>query len=237
MDNDIDNQMTYMSMVLAFNFMLRASEYIMDSKNDNHTLLADDVLFITQDVSIKYRTWEMKNISAFRITSVLFIIQSSKCDKVGKGRYLYLSRKSVIESELVDDVVKWAQVSQVQQGEPFLSRWKSNRHKKVTRRMVTEGLRSIARTFQFKESNVFAFQLHSLRIGGATSRMASGGSREVTKRMGGWSFDSSCDEIYYLNTSLDEGALSMSRFNLELFNVDQVHHLIGPAMLNDTVRS
>jgi hypothetical protein len=229
MSTDIDNKMIYMGLVIAFNFMLRASEYIMESNGSNHTLLTDDVLFLTSDVTVKYKTWELTTVRSWRITSILFVIRSSKADRTGKGRYLYLSRKSMLEGQLVDDVIEWAQLSRTKANEPFLSRWLNNKHKKVTRRMMTEGLRTVARTFKFSETMVFAFQLHSLRIGGATSRMACGGSREVTKRMGGWSYDSSCDELYYLNTSLDEGALSMSRMNMELFSMDQVHQLIGPS--------
>jgi hypothetical protein len=201
----------------------------MDTNSDTHTLLSEDVLFYTHDVTVQYHTWELSEVRAWRINSILFVIRSSKCDKKGNGRYLYLTRKSDLENQLVDDVVEWSQQSQIKKGEPFLSRWTANRHKKLTRKMMTEGLRTVARTFRFSETMVFAFQLHSLRIGGATSRMACGGSREVTKRMGGWSYDSSCDELYYLNTSLDEGALSISRMNMELFNMDQVHQLIGPA--------
>jgi hypothetical protein len=228
--NKIDTCMIYIGMSLAFNFMWRASEYIMDNKN-THAILSDDVIYIVNS-SIRYRTWDIKTVLFTpAISSILFVIRSSKSDARHNGRYLHLSRKSILENQLLDDLIWWAINSKQKSGEPFLSRWFNNRMKKLTRKMLTDNLRMIAERLGFKNEMVFAFKPHSLRIGGATTRMSAGGSREVTKRIGGWGYDSSCDQIYYMNTALDEGALSMSRTGIQILTSEHVHQLVPPSLL------
>jgi hypothetical protein len=224
--------MVYIGMALAFNFMWRASEYILDTKS-NHAILSDDVIFIVNSAK-RYRTWELRTVVFTpAIQSILFIIRSSKTDKKRTGRYLHLSRKSTLESELIDDIIYWAVNSKQNMGEPFLSRWFNNRNKKLTRKMITDSLRMIAEKLGFKGEMLFAFKTHSLRSGGATTIMSGGGSREVTKRIGGWGYDSSCDQLYYMNTALDEGALSMSRTGVEILTSEHVHKLVPPSLLSE----
>jgi hypothetical protein len=97
--------------------------------------------------------------------------------------------------------------------------------------MVSESLKQVARTFNFSGQMLFAFKIHSLRIGGATSRMAAGEDRDTTKRIGGWSPNSNCDEIYYVNTVLDDGALSISRTCMNILSMEDVSKLVPPELL------
>lgn len=229
----MDSKMVYLGMALAFNFMFRASEYIMDGKSGQHTLLCDDVVFFAQDNLVKLTVQGLRQRPLVHVTSILFIIRSSKSDQVGQGRYLFLSNRSSLEIELTNDVVWWALHSGANHSDPFLSRVLLGRLKKLTRREMTDGLRAVASHLRFDGTMVFAFQLHSLRIGGATSRMAAGADRETTKRVGGWARDSSCDRIYYLNSALDEGTLSLTRDNtMRLLTATEVHQLVPPSLLS-----
>jgi hypothetical protein len=99
--------------------------------------------------------------------------------------------------------------------------------------MLTGALREVAGVCKFKADMVFAFTPHSLRIGGATSMMASGSDRSVVKRVGGWAYDSSCDELYYMNTALDDGALSVSRTCFEVLTTEHVMKIVPPSFLRD----
>jgi hypothetical protein len=179
----------------------------------------------------------MKGVNRNTIGTILFVLRSSKADRRAKGRYLYLSRNSSIESQLVDDVIAWACASGTLEGEPFLSRRKMSnkrmRHKNMTRQMMTKALREVAVHCSYTGNMVFAFTPHSLRIGGATSMMASGADRAVVKRVGGWAYDSSCDELYYMNTSLDDGALSVSKTCFEVLSTEDVMKMVPPSFLND----
>jgi len=205
----------------------------MDSKCYEHAILSNDLVFLTHNHSVKYRTWEVQCAHPPSIVSILFVVRSSKADRDANGRYLYLSRNSTEESVLLDEVILWCKMSGVRQNEPFLSRHKFGRHKKLTRRMVTEALRATARTLGFDAEMVFAFTPHSMRIGGCTTLMASGSDREKTKRVGGWGYDSTCDRLYQLNTILDDGALAVTKSCFEMLSVEHVHKLIPPTFLRE----
>lgn len=231
---DLDRRMLYLGIALAFNFMLRASEYILDSKSDQHTLLGSDVLLFTDDNRVKLSPSELRSQPWTNITSVMFVIRSSKKDQDGHGRYLFLNKRSPLESQLVEDVVWWSIHSGSQESEPFLSRVSRGRGKKLTRRLLTEAVREVARLLHFEGEMVFSFKLHSLRIGGATCRMSAGGDRSMTQRVGGWSTNSACDQLYYLNTPLDQGALAMSRTDTHLLSSLEVHQMVPSSVLHRT---
>jgi hypothetical protein len=234
---DVDRAMTYVGTVLAFNFMWRVSEYVFTKDSDDHTLRADDVLYITKKGRAGNRKflfpWQVRgrSMNSEVVDTVLFVVRSSKADRQGKGRYLYLRRRSVRESRLVDDLVHWAQWSGVQSKMPYLSRIHNGRTKLLTRRMINESLKAVATAMGF-DTMIFAFSSHSLRIGGATALISSGASRDSVKRVGGWAEESNCDNIYYANTALDAGALSVERMGfIDHLTVDEVKLLVPTALL------
>ena len=98
---------------------------------------------------------------------------------------------------------------------------------KLTRRMINEALKSLAVECGL-DSVGFAFSSKSLRIGGATSMVAAGKSRDTVKRIG-WDKNSNCDEIYESNTPLDEGALSITASNqYKELGVEHVRKMLPP---------
>jgi hypothetical protein len=218
---ELDKCIIYIGMMLAFHFMWRASEYILDSSCGTHAVMAEDVFYLTQGGNRRF-AWELTRHPFDTVDTVIFVVRSSKADQQGVGRYLYLSRNSATESEMIDDLIKWGKISAVRKGNTFLSRWLNGRNKKLTRRMMSAGLRHIAGLHGFM-SIAFAFTLHSLRIGGATAMITSGASRDEVKRVGGWADGSDADLIYHQFAPINIGALSETQFKqfstAELFNV------------------
>ena len=232
---DIDSKMTYVGCVMAFTYMWRVSQYVLSSQSEEHAILAEDVRIYTSKVKYFF-PWELESIDRKQIESALFIVRSGKAGN--ETNYLFLGRKSKIESQLLDDIVEWSQLSGVQRGDPFLSRYKlhgsRNRRKRLTRRMISSALKIAAAAFGM---DAVAFASHSLRIGGATSLKAKGGSRDTIKRIAGstagWSQNSCADEIYQLGTEfddnvlsrLDDNALSISRTCFRVLTAEEVRRL------------
>jgi hypothetical protein len=229
--NDTTRNMVYIAMVLAFNFMFRVSEYVMDIKSEEHALRAEDVLFLRGNRQTPLRAWEVKVETKEEVECILFVLRSSK---TGEGRYLYLGRHSETESRTVDDVVEWAEVSGVHQSDPFLSRWAMGKNRQWSRKLLTRAmmnttLKGLAEQAGF-DSVGFAFTTHSLRIGGASSMIHNGKPRDSVKRMA-WAPNSNCDEIYELTTAEDRGALSVAETQFRVLSVNDVHRMLPPAFL------
>ena len=227
--SDTTRNMVYIAVVLAFNFMFRVSEYVMDIKSEEHALRAEDVLFLRRDKQTPLWAWTVKEVKKEEVQSILFVLRSSK---TGEGRYLYLGRESVVEDRTVNDVVEWATLSGIQRGDPFLSRWAMGKNhqlsrKKLTREMINTTLKGLARQAGLASVG-FAFTSHSLRIGGATSMMAAGKTRTEVKRTAGWKRDSACDEIYEMNTPADQGALSIASSQFRVLDIADVHKMLPP---------
>jgi hypothetical protein len=233
---EVNKKMVYMGMMLAFNFMWRVSEYVMDSRSSEHAIRAEDILFLRDGAP--WRAWEMRTVTDSRkVTNILFVVRSSK---TGTGRYLYLSRKSPAESQAVDDVIEWAKLSEVRRGDPFLSRWKMGRggqrsRLKLTRRMMSEGLKDLARRSGFAGLEL-AFVPHSLRIGGATAMFHAGKSTQQVDRTGGWSKRSNSREIYQQFNPADVGALSVPETQFKVLGVEEVQQMLPPSFWDEVCR-
>jgi len=211
---DVDKRMAYVGIVLAFHFMLRVSEYVYHydddgGKDPSHALMANDVVFITK-VGRRLRPWELQSSRTpfWEIEHVLLIVRDSKADQFGKGRNLFISRRGEEEIHLMGIVYEWAKESGVRDGDPFLCRYKQTKQgytrKLLPRSEVNKALKGMATYFGF--DTVF-FSSHCLRIGGATTMIAGGGSREDVQRIGGWASD--CDIIYEVLTPMDSGTFAV----------------------------
>ena len=222
---EIDRMMAYVGVLLAFNFMLRASEYIMDSKCGEHYIATDDVIYNGVDEQRSWRAWELEGVEKTAVGSVMFVVRTSKTKR---PKTLYLGRGTSTEAQAVDDLVEWARKAALMPGDPFLSRHKNGRRKKLTRRMVKEAVRRVAEEMGLG-ALTFAFNTHSLRIGGAASMTAAGEDRSLVKRIGGWSKDSEVDMVYYRNSHHDKGALAMGSVANTL-RAGDIQRLVTPAL-------
>ena len=212
---DVDKRMAYVGIVLAFHFMLRVSEYVYHydedgSKDPSHALMANDVVFITNGGK-RLRPWELRSSRTFfsAIKHVLLIVRDSKADQFGKGRNLFISRGGAEEIHLMSIVYDWAIESEVVEGDPFLCRYKQTTSRGYSRKLlprseVNKALKGMATYFGF---DAVFFSTHCLRIGGATTMIAGGGSREDVQRIAGWASD--CDLIYEVLTPMDSGTFAV----------------------------
>jgi hypothetical protein len=197
----IDHYMTYVGILLAFHFAFRVSEYIFTKKNE-HAIQCDDIEFLLTDGRRVYP--HLVAGASAPVTAVLVAVRTSKASQY-IGRYLYVTRKTVGESELVDTLVMWAINSNQISGQPFLSRLFDGRRKNLTNQMVTTAIKTMASSLGF-DSGYFA--THSLRIGGITTMRACKQDRGSTKRVAGLSEESNVDSIYTLNSPTDSGTLA-----------------------------
>ena len=222
----MDDRMTYVGLELAFAFLWRISQYVLDSQCAEHALMCEDVNIFMLDGTVRF-PWEMRDEDAKKVERILFVSRSSKNDKGGRGQYMYLQRKSEDEIELLEMVAQWCKESGVRQGDPLLCRYFNGRRKKLTRKMINTSLKVIAASFGL-QSVAFAFSSHSLRIGGATSMIAAGADPERVRRLGGWA-EGGCAEIYELATPLDDNALSISSTCFKVLTLAEVMAMIPPA--------
>lgn len=212
----IDKCMIYIGVVLAFNFMWRASEYILDSKCNKHYISSSNVIFILAS-GCRINAYTLSSSKTVeKIVTAVFIVQSSKTDQKGLGRYLYLTgQHSQQEAELLNDVVSWCRMAKLRSGDPLLSRWQNDafgrsRQKKLTREMVGQSLKVMAHA-NHVDSLGFAVSPHCLRIGGISTMRAAGIPACAIRKTAGISQDSTVDDIYDVHNPHDLGALSVSR--------------------------
>lgn len=206
--NCIDDEMTYVGTLLAFNFMLRCSEYC-HSEDAPHALLCDDVTFVPLTGPTLTPLDLSQSASTPLIQDVILDLCSTKGDRDGKGRFLYLSRaRSAADGRIIDALIRLCKRAKYRSlADPLLSRYKANRRKKLHRGMVSAALKRAANHFGFDSCY---YSTHSLRIGGATCAAAGGRSRSTICRTGGWSETSSSDSLYRHITPHDTGILSVA---------------------------
>ena len=221
----LDDEMTFIGILLSFNFMLRCSEYCHNPEAP-HAVLCEDVSFITTSgATLSPSDLCRRHPSSFLdITNIIIDLCSSK---PGKGRRLTLSRAtSPTDSLFIDALCSFTiKAAHRSPDDPFLSRYRNNRRKKLHRGMVSSALKQAARDLGIDE---LYFSTHSLRIGGATCGAAGGRSRSSLCRSGGWSELSTSDAIYRHVTPQDRGILSL---------VDEGSHLLTTRDLRSMVPS
>ena len=202
----IDDWMTFLGILMAFHFMLRVSEYCLDGSSP-HAIRCGDVLFLTNDSSV-YSPWDFRlaSMNSSSISGAIIDLRSSKADKQGKGRHLYVSRSGSAESFLLDLMIFWTTVAGFSQpDQAFLSHAgkTAHRRKHLTRRMVSSVLKRMASHFGFDDA---FFSSHSLRIGGMSCGTKADMSNSTLCRIGGWNSDS---EARYRENVPDSGILSV----------------------------
>ena len=205
---DVDDEMTYVGVVLAFNFMLRCSEYC-HTNEAPHALLCSDVQLVTSSGRL-LSPLDLNNLPSTTdsVVSIVLDLCSSKTDRDGTGRYLYIDQsKGTADSHLIDVLITFCRNANHRSlSDPLLSRYKLGRRKKLHRGMISTALKTAATHFGL--DSLF-FSTHSLRIGGATCGSAGGRTRSSLCRVGGWSETSDSDSLYRHVTPHDNGILSL----------------------------
>lgn len=218
----LDDWMTYLGILMAFHFMLRVSEYCLDGSSP-HAIRCGDVLFLTDDGGV-YSPWDIRlaSVHSSHIIGAIIDLRSSKADKAGKGRHLYVSRGGSAESFLLDLMIFWSTVAEFSgPAQAFLSHAgkTAHRRKHLTRRMVSSVLKQMAAHFGFDDA---FFSTHSLRIGGMSCGTKADMNNATLCRIGGWSSDS---EARYRENVPDSGILSV----LDAHQMDTTVSLLSSA--------
>jgi hypothetical protein len=225
-------KMAYLGCALAFNFMLRVSEYTFGDSGA-HTLMCGDVCFVGEvPESLRWSPDMVRDLAvpSSRIRMVQLDIRTSKTDQGGasqRGRKLSLIRGTHLESQLVDDLVRWCKVSFIVPGDPFLSRRFQGKSLKLRAKDINRVLKDAADHFHLDKEQ---FKSHSLRIGGITAKSRAGCDPAETRKVAGFKHNSHVMELYDQLTTQDRGALS---------SVDPsvLHHRVSARDVADMQRS
>lgn len=201
----LDDHMILCGLLLGFHFMLRASEYCKDG-DGYHALRVGDIIFLTRDSQVFHPCdAQWPSIPPSEVVCAIFDLRSSKADKIGRGRHLYLDRTGPAESRFLSRLIFWSRLAQFTSPDQYFlshaSRYNGKR-KHLTRRMITATLKRMALHFGFDE--VF-FSSHSLRIGGHSCGTAANLPNPQLTRIAGWLGDS---ETLYRSNVPDRGVLS-----------------------------
>lgn len=189
--NNIIQRMTYLGIAFGFNFMCRVGEFTRDKRSDHH-LRRCDVTFTT---------------AKGRVVSAEFIIRTSKTDQRGKGRWLYLGRRTMREAQLLLDLWDWVHRAGMSPDDPLFSRTEKRLNRSLTRKEITEAIKFTARNHGL---SCKGFSTRSLRVGGENTCVAAGIKMDEIARIGGWAGSRyTSDRAYTRVTKLDRGALAV----------------------------
>lgn len=222
--DDIDKKMTYIGVAFGFNFMNRVSELVLDGVCNEYAVMSQDTLLLLTNEK-RVSPWQLQKIRTQDVLTAHFVVYASK--KGQKARHLYLTRKTEEESQLLSDMVEFMRTAGIKRDEPLLSRYKNGRFKKLTRKMINEEIKEMARRSGLNEIEK-GFTTRSMRIGGCTTMKAAGESSRTVKLVGGWAAESTCDSIYDRNTPMEGGALSACTSRNKLLTSSDVKKLIPP---------
>jgi hypothetical protein len=177
--------MTYVTIAICFNFMLRISNVVNTSKGAvGHAYLNDEVSFECNSGLFFLAMDIHRHINQpADVCSIVFTQFSSKSGK-GQGLDHVLTRLIPEESLLIDDVVSFC----LRKGtygtqDIFFSRTSNGKTKRMTSKMVNNELKLAARHFNLPDDH---FSTHSIRIGASTEVLHSGAGESVLQATGGW---------------------------------------------------
>jgi hypothetical protein len=222
---DLFERMTYLGVALSYHFMFRVSEYVFGSVNNEHWLHGEDVDFISED-DTRVRPGDVsKHKTGTKM--VLILLRSRKNDQTGRGQRMYVTRRTPLESQLLDDLISFCAESGGGAEEPLFCRYKNGRCLKLTNRHLKEALNLMANHFGFEEC---IFACHSMRIGGRCSSKTAGATRDQLRHVGGWADGSSADLSYEHGTPHDVGTLGLHDRGKDnpILSVSDVRNMMPP---------
>ena len=170
------------SVVLAFFFCMRASEYASTPSKTEHHLRQQDVQFHTKHGNIARTLKEAESVHVF--------FRSSKTDQAARGQTRSLSRSG--NAILCPVIAAWRLRTigeEIRTGptDPFcVYPTKRGKQCHVSISVVTDAVRKAARC---SGANPRVFSSHSLRSGGATQMFMGGSSDATVQLFGRWKSD------------------------------------------------
>ena len=140
-----------------------------------------------------------------------------------------LSRRTEVESMVLDDLLLWFLHSQVQETDELLTRYSStNSRKVVIRKDVRDAIKQAVSGAGLPPKN---FSTKSLRSGFGTHVMANGMGADEMKSRGGWVQHSNVPENHYVRQMHTRGALALSTSGsgVQMHSVKEISRMLPSA--------
>jgi hypothetical protein len=140
-----------------------------------------------------------------------------------------LSRRTEVESMVLDDLLQWFLHSQVQETDELLTRYSSTGSRKVViRKDVREAIKLAVSGAGLPPKN---FSTKSLRSGFGTHAAANGMDSNEMKTRGGWVMASNVPDNHYVRHMHSRGALAMSTSGsgVQMHGVGEIARMLPPS--------
>jgi hypothetical protein len=177
------------SVLMAYFFLLRQSEYIYSTKSNDHALRTDDIEYRVASSGVLIPSFRLASsripLSLFDLVKVT--LRHCKNDPFRQGNSFWCLRSPHRpgQVDLVNEMLNFSMISNSLSGDVFTSiRCPGNATPmQVTYRRVMKLISSTACKFGF---NPKLFGTHSFRISGATTLAAGQVAATTIQKLGGW---------------------------------------------------
>ena len=192
--HDSSHRMTYLGCMWGYDLDARVSEYTAPEKGqEDHCVRAGDLVFcaLGENGELKIRGGTLSLYSTEKEMPQFYGCwvkpSTHKTGAIVKAKFI--GRRSVEESQFLDDLVEWTKLSKVKVGDRLFTRYSVGINGKMTRkeltsRMIRDGIKESC-TLEGLDSNYFSS--HSLRKGATTHMMSLGVPEADVKDRGNYS--------------------------------------------------
>ena len=140
-----------------------------------------------------------------------------------------ISRRTEVESTVLDDLLLWFLHSRVQEADELLTRYSDTGSRKVViRKDVRTAIKLAVEGAGLPSKN---FSTKSLRLGFGTHVIANGMGSDEMKSRGGWVKDSTVPDSHYVRRMHNRGALALatSESGVQMHGVEEVTRMLPSA--------
>eukprot|EP01041_Mallomonas_annulata_P002729 gene2729-5375_t len=194
----MDRKAIWLGIAVGLDSGLRISNYTKtEGLQEDHCIRAGQLQFVVSDISgvvvsipggekLRSLLYD-ESMTGVNVLSVMLPFSSSKTSNNCKGGVLdpiYIGRRAITESNLLDDIVSWIRLSGVLDDEGLFTRYGDNNRQRCLRRKdVNDGIKEISRDYDLDDSH---FSSTSVRKGFASAAIECGISERDYNARGGW---------------------------------------------------
>lgn len=244
----MDKRGIWLAICLGFDSGLRIGNLTKKDGPDgaDHSIRAGQLNFLVKDPETGIETrlkggpamttfLKRKDVTLDMVYSVDMIYVTSKKSRKAKSVITNprtLSRRTEIESMVLNDLLLWFIYSQVQEADELLTRYSSTGSRKVViRKNVREAIKLAVSGENLPPKN---FSTKSLRSGFGTHVTANGMGPEEMKSRGGWVTNSSVPDNHYVRHMHSRGALALptSTSGVQMHGMNEIKRMVPPGSKN-----
>jgi hypothetical protein len=224
---DMKSKMLRIAALMAYFMLLRQSEYIYSTKENNHAIQSEHVEFMFINVNEFIPSYEIRDRRFVDVESVRITLPHCKNDPFHRGNQFWYEagNVSVGQFDIVQEIFVWAQLAGLRRNDAFLAYRKSEQEIVYLQyHAVSKAIKDTAIVFGL---NPKLFGTHSWRIAGATTLHAAQVSMENIQLQGRWK--SVNMPMHYSKSNRESFNLARSTLaNESLFTVkDLLYHSEG----------